>query len=89
LRVKIGSMYDLVAPTDDSRHPLTDALGTELRARQKWEGHTLIQRYVNDDATVTLRLTFSEDGSTMRLHTRIHAERLPSDVVFSVSYRRE
>lgn len=88
LRVKIGSFYELAAPVDDSRHPITDALGTELRARQRWDGHTLIQRYSNEDATVTLKLRFAEDGSTLRLETRIHAERLPSDVVFSVAYRR-
>jgi len=88
LRVKIGTFYELAAPVDDSRHPITDALGTELRARQRWDGHTLIQRYSNDDATVTLKLRFSEDGSTLRVETRIHAERLPSDVVFSVAYRR-
>ncbi len=88
LRVKIGTFYELFAPTNDSRHPLTDALGTELRGRHRWDGNTLVQRFATDDATVTLRLTFSSDGATMQLHTRIHAERLPSDVVFSVAYRR-
>lgn len=88
LQVKIGSFYDLTAPVDDSRHPITDALGTDLRARQRWDGHTLVQRYANEDATVTLKLRFAEDGSTLRLETRIHAERLPSDVVFNVAYRR-
>lgn len=88
LRVKIGTLYELEAPTDGSQRAITDSLGTSLRASQRWRGRTLVQRYVNDDATVTVQLRFSPDGSRMTLATKIEASRLPGDVVFDVQYRR-
>ncbi|MBX3249070.1 MAG: hypothetical protein KF901_17965 [Myxococcales bacterium] len=88
LKVKVGTLYEVDAPTDGTQRNITDSLGTALRVTQRWRGRTLVQRYVNDDATVTVQLRFSPDGSRMTLATKIEASRLPGDVVFEVRYRR-
>lgn len=63
--------------------------GEKSRATQRLTANGVMQRFVADDGTGQSEWRLSPDGSTLTLRVTITSPRLPTPVVFSLTYRRE
>ncbi len=87
IRTRGPESLDLQSP--DGSTILHTWRGEKSRATQRLTTNGVMQRFVADDGTGQSEWRLSPDGSTLTLRVTITSPRLPTPVVFSLTYRRE